>query len=141
MLIFSRALQPIRYLPIASGGCLRAFFIIALAKPDRINASPPIAIGVNRLLKHPILGRSEINLVDPVLDSGWQALSTSSAASHQEALGLGLGWSGPRMVWALDGLGLGNIDHLIAVIDFTLSKQKTESQSRTKSPRWKLVVA
>ncbi|MDE0864834.1 MAG: hypothetical protein OSA98_13670, partial [Rubripirellula sp.] len=42
-------------------------------------------------------------------------------------------WSGPRMVWAPDGLGLENIDHLIAVIDFPLSKQKREPESDQKS--------
>jgi len=98
----------------------RPSFNAPVLKPmERLGAndSGVIAIRVNRLLKHPILGRRLSNLVDPVLDAGWKVLASDGAASRRVTL----------------GMSLENIDHVIGLLDFSFSKKKGEPESDKNS--------
>jgi len=81
------------------------------------NDSGVIAIRINQLLSHPVLGTRVSNLVDPMLDSGWKML-------------VGRGTAPPR---AAIGITLENIDHLIGSMFFSFSKKKGEPGSDKNS--------
>ena len=87
----------------------RRFFNAPILQPiERLGAndSGVIAIRINQLLSHPVLGTRVSNRVDPMLDSGWKML-------------VGPGTAPPRAAF---GITLENIDHLIGSMSFSFSK-------------------
>lgn len=91
---------------------------------DRLEPSETgfAALRVDRLLKHPAFQDSVPDLVNPVLEFGWRTFTTDDAGPNRESL----------------GLGLDNIDHVIAAIDFSVSKTEREEGDSDNNSELKL---